>query len=286
MGNDRLLRRHRSPSRSDQARSTKPLDNYHSAAETLLDSFLTLSPFGIIFVLIIVFANVLSTTPSERASASVSKSLRSTEGIYNKFATRRRCEFIVNAPSLNNMIANVADALDSQEVTFWLMPGLGLLPATDGSAKTFGRLSPWQEGVDFGVNHGDIMRIILAQTSLQWRGIVAVESYFGLRLFHVNGSHDERYDYNVPFVDLVYFQIQEHQVVSQCCDCSPVVAGSCTKKSCDCLTCSAQLRDVFPLRHLLIQDVPRALPAPCSDHGLLLPSDVPGVHPALFDDPV
>lgn len=275
MGNVRSLGRHRSLSRSDQARSTKPLDNYRSAAEKLLDSFLTLSPLGIIFVLVIVFANVLSTTPSERASASVFKSTRSTEGIYNKFA----------APSLNNLIANIADALDSQGVTFWLMPGLGLLPATDGSVRTFGRLSPWQEGVDFGVNHSDIMQIILAQTSLQWRGIVAVESYFGLRLFHVNGSHDERYDYNVPFVDLVYFQIQEQKVVSQCCDCSPVVASSCTKKSCDCLTCSAQLNDVFPLRHLIIQDVSRALPAPCSDHGLLLPADVPGVHPALFEDP-
>lgn len=259
-------------SQGDRNHVSKSHGDYHSIAERLLDSFLMLSPLGIISVIIIIFANVLSTTPPEWVGGSVSMS-RSRERPFNKFA----------APSLQSLVSNVADALDGQQVTFWLMPGLGLLPTTDGSLRTFGRLSPWQDGVDFGVNHSDVMRIILAQTSLQWRGIVAVESYFGLRLFHVNGSHDERYDYNVPFIDLVYFQIQEHQVISQCCDCAPIVAGMCTKKSCNCLNCSAKHSDVFPLRHLSIQDVPRTLPAPRSDYGLLLPTDTPDVHSALFE---
>lgn len=227
-------------------------------------------------MLIIVLANVLSRTTPERTNDPVSSTTRSTDAFNHG----------ISPPSLHSLVADIADALDNQGVTFWLNPGLGLLPATDGSSRTFGRLSPWQDGIDLGVSHSDIMRIVLAQTSLQWRGIVAVESYFGLRLFHVNGSHDERYDYSVPFVDLVYFQIQDYQVVSQCCDCSPMVAGPCMKKSCNCIVCSAQYNDIFPLRHISIQDMPRKLPAPHSDNGMLLPSDAPNINLAIFDDAV
>lgn len=184
-------------------------------------------------------------------------------------------------PTLLELLSTVADALDSTNATYWLLPGLGLLPPVSTSFD--GRVNPWQEGVDLGVYQSDLMRVILAQSSLQAVGIVPVESYFGLRLFHVAGRGDERYDFRAPFVDVLYFHEDKGHAVSYCCDCMPVTISACTKKTCGCLLCAARTDEVFPLTKVRIEGLRRSVNGPRNRDSLLLPRDLDGVHPGVFN---
>lgn len=249
-------------------RSSSPPQRKYS--RYLSDVILHLPPFAILSIVVIVVAYGLKASPGAQLSrkAAVHSVMISSSN---------------DPPSLTELVSVITDMLDYHKVTYWLMPGLGLLPATDDSGKVTGRLAPWREGIDFGVNQSDLMKVIVAQTALQPRGIVAVESYFGLRLFSLNGHRDERYDYNAPFVDLVYFQSRDSHVVSYCCDCEPIVASACTKKTCGCLICAASITDLFPLQNTRIEGIDRDLPAPATNSNLHLSPDIENVHPALFD---
>lgn len=183
-------------------------------------------------------------------------------------------------PTLPELLATIVDALDDVNVTYWLLPGLGLLPPL--SVSVDGRLNPWQEGVDLGVYQDDVMRVFLAQSSLQAVGIVAVESYYGLRLFPISGRGDDRYDFRTPFVDLLYFKEEKGHVLSYCCDCAPVRISACTKKTCGCLICAARMEEVFPLTNVRIDGVRRSITGPRNMDSLLLPRDIDGVHPGVF----
>lgn len=187
-----------------------------------------------------------------------------------------------SAPSLQALLADVADALDAHNVTYWLQPGLGLLPSTSPSHD--GKLTPWLHGVDLAANHSHQMSILLAQTSLQPHGILAVESYFGLRLYHASARLDQRYDFGTPFVDIVYTR-QHHagHTLSYCCDCAPVVVNACTKKTCACLVCATPAHHVFQLVQVRIEDVRRALPGPADLELLMLPRGMAAVHDSVFD---
>lgn len=185
------------------------------------------------------------------------------------------------APSLSQLLATVSDALDEAKVSHWLLPGLGLLPPTLPTSD--GRLNPWQEGIDLGVYQNDQMRVLLAQSSLQAVGIVAVESYFGIRLFHISGLGDDRYDFRVPFVDILLLKEEEEHVLSYCCDCAPVTISACTKKTCGCLVCAATIDEMFPLRHVRIEGVRRSISGPRDMTSLMLPRDLVGVHPGVFN---
>lgn len=183
-------------------------------------------------------------------------------------------------PTLLELLSIIADALDSTNVTYWLLPGLGLLPPLSNSFD--GRLNPWQEGVDLGVYQSDLMRLILAQSSLQAMGIVPVESYFGLRLFHIAGRSDERYDFRAPFVDVLYFREDKGHAVSFCCDCKPVAISACTKKTCGCLLCAARTDEMFPLAQIRIEGLQRSVSGPRNRDSMFLPTDLDGVHPGVF----
>lgn len=185
-------------------------------------------------------------------------------------------------PSLLELADLVCDALDAHGVTYWLMPGAGLLPGR--------RVAPWREGLDFAVNQSDVMRVLLAQSELlQPRGVVAIESYFGLRLFPLSGYADDRYDFRTPFIDLMYFQQKPssdpNHVVNYCCDCDPVSMGVCTKKACNCLVCALHIDRLFPLFYgFHIQGMRRPISVP-KDHenlDMILNSQVTDAHPALF----
>lgn len=188
-----------------------------------------------------------------------------------------------NAPDIHELLQVVAGALESQDVTYWLLPGLELLPPSrkDLAGSPFGRLSPWHEGVDIGVFHGDLMRVILIQTDLQPYGIMAVESYFGLRLFLANGVEDPRYDFRRPFIDIVYFKREGNNIVSHCCDCEPSVIGACSKKTCDCLVCVAPVDDIFPTMHITIERVNLKLRAPRLTEFLRMQDRSNSLHPML-----
>ncbi|CDF34831.1 unnamed protein product [Chondrus crispus] len=186
-----------------------------------------------------------------------------------------------NPPTLPELLATICDALDAVNVTHWLLPGLGLLPPR--RAGFDGRFTPWQEGVDLGVFQRDLLHVILAQSSLQALGIVPVESYFGLRLFHIGGHGDARYDFRAPFVDLVYMRDEQGLVVSHCCDCAPVSISSCTKTTCGCMVCVAAGGETWPLRDVHVEGVRRSVRGPSEKGRLLLPRDLDGVDAAVFD---
>lgn len=236
----------------------------------LLNALLWLAPLSILCVLALVLFYA-STMPLPHAK-------RHAEDLAGKAQGE-----VYAAPTLPDLIADVADALELNGVLFWLMPATGLLPPDNDTAREIGQLATWREGVDFGVDQAHMLQIIMAQTSLQAHGIVAVESYFGLRLFPLSGYHDDRYDYHVPFVDLVYFQMKPTHVASFCCDCAPIAFSACTKKTCSCLVCAYHNHWLFPLDHVRIKHVRRPLPAPRESESLLVPRDLPRVHPALFD---
>lgn len=241
-------------------------------AFTLLDVTFILYPLSILSLLAIIIAYALGPPPIHTPLPEI-------------IHTSRARSYSDSPPTLQELLSDVADALDSNGVTFWLMPGTGLLPVTDETSTATGRLAPWREGVDLGVNQSDLMNIILAQTALQPRGIVTVESYYGLRLFPLSGHSDDRYDYNIPFVDLVYFQSRHDHFVNYCCDCEPIIAGVCTKKTCGCLVCAARHEELFPLNNIRIEGMLRGLPAPHCKEGLFLPTDIPEIHPELFQRP-
>lgn len=236
----------------------------------LIHLVLWLPPAAILSIFIIVIAYGLHASPGAQISRKTSFSSATLSDVKGP-------------PTLTELISDIADMLDYHKVTFWLMPGLGLLPATDITGKAAGRLAPWREGIDFGINQSHVMNVIVAQTALQPRGIVAVESYFGLRLFSIHGHSDERYDYNAPFVDLIYFQSHDNHIVSYCCDCEPIVASVCTKKTCGCLVCAAKKAELFPLQNIRIEGIGRNLPTPATTVGLHLSTDFKPIHPALLE---
>lgn len=182
------------------------------------------------------------------------------------------------------LLADVVDALDRANVTHWLRPGAGLLPRhADAPVTQLGRFAPWQEGVDLAVWQADVLALVEAQTELQDRGVAAVESYFGLRLFPMDGREDRRYDFRAPFVDVLYCKREGAFVISYCCDCRPVAISSCTKKTCGCLVCPEPDDTVFPLADVYIENVRRAVSASRDTQSLMLPTDVPGLHPMLLE---
>ncbi|KAI0567056.1 hypothetical protein FGB62_4g331 [Gracilaria domingensis] len=185
--------------------------------------------------------------------------------------------------SLAELLEVVVKAFESDHITYWLLPGLNLLPPSneDGDGRVIGKLTPWHEGVDLGIFQDDLMKVIQVQTLLQSQGIIAVESYFGLRMFLESGYEDTRYDFRRPFIDVVYFREEEDHVVSHCCDCVPNSVGACSKKTCDCMVCLAKTDDVFPLATTQIEGVQCALKAPRRLETLMLRDTSNSVHPSL-----
>lgn len=235
------------------------------------------TPIALISLLIAILAYSFTFSPSivektSRSAASLTSTAKIREPVLQKTAT------------LLELLADVTDALDDANVTHWLLPGIGLLPPkSDKRDGGEGRLNPWQEGIDIGVYQDDLMQVILAQAELQPKGIVPVESYFGLRLFSIYGLEDDRYDFRTPFVDILYFKDDSGHSISFCCDCAPIKVSACTKKTCGCLVCATKLEEVFPLSSIRIDGMRRDVSCPRNKDTLFLPKDIPGVHPALFD---
>lgn len=242
-----------------------------------LQGAFALTPVALISLLVLVFAYSL-TIPAQAPEKTFRLNKPLKPHVRNPDLTAR------SAPTLHGLLADIVDALDRSNVTYWLVPGLGLLPLhSQGEGKAEGKLSPWQEGVDIGVFQEDLMRVVLAQTELQSTGIVQVESYFGLRLFSIYGREDDRYDFRSPFLDIVYFKEDSGHAVSYCCDCAPIAISACTKKTCGCLVCAMKLDEIFPLSSIVIKGVRRAVNSPRDKESLFLPRDMPGVHPAVLN---
>lgn len=256
------LQRGQSTNRLITATTTVP------APFTCLSTLFLISPVAVIFLLIFIIVCTF-TAPTSKLQIQTTKiqpSLKTTL-------------------TLHELASTVADALDDNSVTFWLMPNTGLLPPI--SQRATGSLAPWREGLDFGVNQTHLMKILIAQSYLQREfGIVAVESYFGIRLFQMSGYRDDRYDFNTPFIDLVYFQTRLNSsvqhVVNYCCDCTGVVVGVCTKKTCGCLVCAIPLVDLLPLSYIYIDNIDMQLPILKSQAGIVIPNNIPNIHPAIF----
>lgn len=186
------------------------------------------------------------------------------------------------SPSLTELLATIVDALDHENVPYWLMPRQFFrVPAASSHFSEFS-LTPWQEGVDLAVFQQNIIQILLAQATLQQHGIIAVESYFGLRFYHNSATHHHHYDFRTPFVDLFYFTARNRTLVNSCCDCGPVTIGPCTKKLCSCLKCVFPENNIFPLTSVHIQSLRRNLTAPRDTSSLSIPSAHPAVHPTAF----
>lgn len=226
-----------------------------------------------LFVLILSYAlTIHPLTPSLRSSSLSTSSA-------SRIPTPQTS--LSSPPTLHTLLADIADALDAHRVTYWLNPGLALLPPDNSSFH--GKLTPWHHGIDLAIFETDLMSVILAQTSLQSHGIIPTESYFGLRLFHIAARRDDRYDFAVPFVDIVYMKRDANRAVSYCCSCGPVTVSACTKKLCSCLVCATEVHDLFPLVDVRVEGMRRTIPGPRNTDLLMLSRDVDGVHTALFD---
>lgn len=243
----------------------------------LLNVTLLATPVAILSLFVAILAYSLTRSPLHVGKAShlkVSFSSAGDEG-----------PILEEAPTLAGLLEDVTAALDNANVQYWLLPGLGLLPPSESGTRNGeeGRLNPWQEGIDIGVYQADLMGVVVAQTSLQSKGIVPVESYFGLRLYSIYGTEDDRYDFRTPFVDILYFKEEYGHAINFCCDCAPIAISACTKKTCGCLVCATKLDQLFPLSSIHIQDIRRAISCPQDKETLFLPRNIPGVHPAIFD---
>lgn len=228
--------------------------------------------------LILVLGFVLAFSLSSKQLSSTSKNNN-----YRLNHLLQKSEHETTAPDIHQLLEVVAGALEKQNVTYWLLPGLDLLPSSrnGGAESPFGRLSPWHEGIDIGVFQGDLMRVILIQTELQPYGIMAVESYFGLRLFSSFSVEDPRYDFRRPFIDIVYFKREGRNIVSHCCDCEPSTIGACSKKTCNCLVCVAGVDDIFPTMYVTIERVNLKLRAPRLAEYLRMRDTSKSLHPVL-----
>lgn len=254
--------------RSLPSRSSRGGGEKQDALPSLPTTFLFLPPITMFSALVLVFSFAIVHPPSSLPHPTIR-------------VKHSPSNFTENPPALQVLLADVADALDNNKVTFWLQPGLGLLPPKNLSFD--GRLTPYHHGVDLAAYQSQLMRIVLAQTDLQPYGIVVVESFFGLRLFPLGGYQDDRYDFRTPFVDIVYMNEDKSQVVSGCCDCGNVMLSACTKKTCGCEVCSIKREKLFPLRDIRIEGIRRVLPGPVDLEQLMLPQNLEGVHKALFD---
>lgn len=245
-----------------------PPRRQESLPEKLLSALLQTTPIAILTLLLIITTYTLQAVPfSSLHSKNRAPASKSTDdGL---------------PPTLNELLAQVADALEAHSVRFWLTPGTGLLPTRE--ARCVGRLAEWREGVDIGVSESDVQAVIEAQTDLQVRGILAVESHYGIRLYPITGFQDDRYDYRTPFIDILYFQQRNDHIMNSCCDCEPISFSACTKKTCGCLVCAMRNADLFPLQYVSIEAVRRKMPVPNAVHTVLLPRHVPGLHPALHE---
>lgn len=185
-----------------------------------------------------------------------------------------------SSKTLPQLLGDIATGLKKNNITFWMLPGAGLLADNDARHARF---TQWHEGVDIGIYQNDLLQLVVVQAELQYKGIEAVESYFGLRLFASNGLGNDQYDFKEPFVDVKYFKDKGDHIVNHCCDCAPVSIGSCTKKMCECLVCAAYKTRLFPLQDVLIEGVGTSIPGPKDFTSLLLKSASQVVHPLVYE---
>jgi hypothetical protein len=196
--------------------------------------------------------------------------------------------FIRNRENSNFLSATtsfISDALSSANVTYWLLPGSGLIPSKSPSTQF--RFTEWHRGTAIGVLQLEMMRVLLAVSSLDdtsrvKQRILAVETFFGLRLFPVGGFEDPRLDYKEPYVDIMFFTPERNRLVNFCCDCERIAISACTKKTCGCMVCAYDVDSIFPVNNIRVEGVKHRLPAPNDVASIELSANLRGVHPLFL----
>jgi hypothetical protein len=183
---------------------------------------------------------------------------------------------------LATTLSAVSDSFASANVTYMLLPGSGLIPSKTSPAKL--RFTEWHRGTAVGVLQKDMMRVLLAISSLddissKKQRISAVETFSGLRLYPPDGTGDPRLDYKEPYVDVMFLTRINDKLINSCCDCDPIKISSCTKRTCGCKICAYDLDAIFPLSQVRIHSVMRPMPVPRDRSSVLLPEAIPGVDP-------
>lgn len=196
-------------------------------------------------------------------------------------------------PALETFFSAVIEALQSANVTYWILPSSGLMRTA--SSPPIYCFSPWLTGTSLGVFHDDVLLIALAVHALEaapksW-SLRYVETHGGMRLFAkstdaVETKQSQRYDYSEPYVDLTYFRHESGHITSKCCDCDGLVIGSCTKKTCGCVKCAYPEDKVLPLGSARISDVRGAVSFPAKLESLQSALNWDGVHPFFAQEHV
>jgi hypothetical protein len=190
-----------------------------------------------------------------------------------------------HANVLSATISSISDSLSSANATYWLLPGSGLIQSNPSSTKF--RFTEWHRGTTIGVLQTEMMRVLLAVSSLDDTSrirhrILAVETFSGLRLFPVNGVADPRLDYKEPYVDIMFFTLERERLVNFCCDCERVTISACTKKTCGCMICAYDVNSIFPVGNIPVEGVQHPLPGPKDVASVKLSATLPGVHPLFL----
>jgi hypothetical protein len=188
---------------------------------------------------------------------------------------------------LATTLSAVSDSFASANVTYMLLPGSSLIPSKTSPAQL--RFTEWHRGTAVGVLQKDMMRVLLAVSSLDdissaRQRISAVETFSGLRLFPADGTGDLRLDYKEPYVDVMFLTRNKNKLINSCCDCDPVKISSCTKRTCGCKICAYELDAIFPLSQVRIHSVMRPMPIPRDRSSVLLPQSIPGVDPLFVPE--
>lgn len=197
----------------------------------------------------------------------------------------------IRQPRLESFFCSSVIALESANVTYWMLPHSGLTPSE--SSSTDYMFNQWQTGTKLGVLHDEVLPIQLAITALdevrkEW-SLGYVETYSGMRIFvddaKEKGTVDNRrFDYSEPYVDLVYFRRENGQFISHCCDCEKIAVSSCTKKTCGCTTCAYDEATMLPFRSVRIWNVARNVALPCQFESINVALKTDGVHPVFMEE--